>query len=209
MQKYKSYPKHHLMRKNRLIKLQETQGKCEICKTNKAYMIHHKDFSMDNHSLDNLIVVCCRCHRIIHANRNPSISKYKRIYGMTLLEIAKQIQCSSATVVELHRKKLLHKILENKTTYKRTSKFIRLYNMNLVEIALKLKCSFHTVIKLHIENKLQQILNENRRWHTSKYIRLYGINIIEIGHILRKSISTISHLQQNNQLSELLTQKVG
>lgn len=44
--------------------------KCQICgkpeKENKNHPVHHIDFSKDNHSKDNLILLCWSCHRTIH-----------------------------------------------------------------------------------------------------------------------------------------------
>ena len=65
------YPNHHLMRKNRLIKLAQ-QPLCEECHK-KATQIHHKDLSKDNHDLDNLMSVCCQCHADIHGYERKKV----------------------------------------------------------------------------------------------------------------------------------------
>lgn len=60
------YPNHYTMKKNRIIKLKQAKGKCEVC-GKPAYVIHHIDFSVDNHKLSNLIILCNHCHKIIHS----------------------------------------------------------------------------------------------------------------------------------------------
>ena len=83
------YPNHGELKRRRLEALKKTGGKCEIC--NKAASgIHHIDESKDNHKLNNLFVVCRKCHGMIHAKelgeRGKETSKYIRLYGMTLKE---------------------------------------------------------------------------------------------------------------------------
>ena len=38
---------------------------CELC-GKQATLVHHKDFSNNNHSLNNLISLCRYCHRRLH-----------------------------------------------------------------------------------------------------------------------------------------------
>src|SRR6185436_16800327 len=40
---------------------------CEICLGDKPVDTHHKDFRKDNHSLENLQVLCRKCHKRLHA----------------------------------------------------------------------------------------------------------------------------------------------
>jgi hypothetical protein len=62
------YPNHYQMKKNRLIKLEQTRRKCEIC-GKVGTDIHHKDGSKNNHSLENLILLCTKCHINIHKHK--------------------------------------------------------------------------------------------------------------------------------------------
>lgn len=61
------YANTRLWLKNRLIKLKQTENKCEVCgiKTKRLH-IHHKDFSKSNHNIENLIIVCPKCHKNLH-----------------------------------------------------------------------------------------------------------------------------------------------
>jgi len=40
-------------------------SECEICKR-PAQQVHHIDQTKENHSIDNLVVLCIKCHRFIH-----------------------------------------------------------------------------------------------------------------------------------------------
>lgn len=40
--------------------------RCEICQSDKPHDTHHKDFRKDNHDLDNLQVLCRKCHKRLH-----------------------------------------------------------------------------------------------------------------------------------------------
>lgn len=112
------YPNHAEMKRNRLIKLQETNNKCEVC-GEEAHCIHHVDGSKDNHSLENLVVVCKKCHATLHAGREngnfstrPKTSKYIREYGMTLKEMSEKYGGSPLTYFNLHKTGKLHEELE-------------------------------------------------------------------------------------------------
>ena len=64
------YPNHTEMKKNRKIKLGITGGKCEDCgKKEKIMQIHHIDLSKINHKLNNLKLLCLKCHCKYHLNR--------------------------------------------------------------------------------------------------------------------------------------------
>lgn len=43
--------------------------RCEICQSDTPRDTHHKDFRKDNHSLDNLQVLCRKCHKALHTSR--------------------------------------------------------------------------------------------------------------------------------------------
>jgi len=113
------YPNHRQMQKNRLIKLKETGGKCEVCGED-AFCIHHIDEQKDNHSLENLAALCYKCHNVFHADRKARTSKYIREYGLTLKEMAKEYGGSMGVYHNLHRNGKLHSFLEEKG-FKRVS----------------------------------------------------------------------------------------
>lgn len=89
------YPDHYLMKKSRL-EMFKRYPLCQVCSTNKSKEIHHIDKSKDNHSIDNLLAVCTKCHGGLHKGRK-NIS-YKKIYGITLREIAFNWKCSTTQV---------------------------------------------------------------------------------------------------------------
>lgn len=61
------YPRHNVFKKNRLIKLKQIGYKCEECSSKKKYLIaHHADFTKTNHDVNNLKILCCKCHYKIH-----------------------------------------------------------------------------------------------------------------------------------------------
>ncbi len=59
------YPNHPLMRKQRRLKIKQTKGNCELC-GEKGKHLHHKDKSKDNHTLENLLFLCVKCHFSLH-----------------------------------------------------------------------------------------------------------------------------------------------
>ena len=116
------YPNHYLMKKNRLLKLQETKAKCEIC-GRRANTIHHKDGSKDNHSIKNLIVLCHSCHSIIdlkRGNQGGHTTKFIRKYGMTLKDMARQFKCCEFTIWKWDKKKILSDKLNSLDKIKKT-----------------------------------------------------------------------------------------
>lgn len=87
------YPKQKLMIKNRLIKIEQTKGKCERC-PKKGKKVHHIDFSKTNHNLENLLWLCNKCHGQLHQGRKKTTSIWIRKYGMTIAELCKKLRCS-------------------------------------------------------------------------------------------------------------------
>jgi hypothetical protein len=82
------YPNHYQMKLLRIKKLKQTKGLCEIC-SEKGKEVHHKDGSKTNHTIKNFIFLCHKCHmKIFHSK--PHISKYTKLYGMTLIEMARK-----------------------------------------------------------------------------------------------------------------------
>jgi len=99
------YKNAYLMKKNRLIKIKETNGKCELC-SSEGKVIHHKDRTTINHNINNLLFLCCLCHRKLHSGPTKT-SKYKRLYGFKLFEIAQKLNCEIYKVRQLHKKSTL------------------------------------------------------------------------------------------------------
>jgi hypothetical protein len=93
------YPDHSLLKKARIEKLKQTKCKCEIC-DREAFVIHHIDGTKDNHDFQNLIVLCNRCHHVLHTSEEAgkNTSKYLREYGFTLKEIIERTGLDSTTI---------------------------------------------------------------------------------------------------------------
>jgi len=108
------YPNHGQMKRNRLIKLKEADGKCEVCGSD-AYCIHHLDGSRDNHELENLAVVCRKCHGILHTagERANSNTKYVRLYGLTCRQMSEKYGGTSSRYHYLHIHNRLKDFLES------------------------------------------------------------------------------------------------
>ena len=61
------YPEHNLFKKNRKIVLEMSRYSCAICGTKRRkLMVHHKDFTKNNHDLKNLLPLCTPCHYKLH-----------------------------------------------------------------------------------------------------------------------------------------------
>lgn len=97
------------LKRNKIIKIKQNK-KCQNCGTfNTKLQIHHIDGSKDNHSLNNLIVLCQSCHKLLY-HRFPTTTKFKKMYGYTLQEISKNIKRSMWKTYLLHLEGLLQKI---------------------------------------------------------------------------------------------------
>ena len=110
------YPNHGEMKRNRLIKLREAEGRCEVC-GEEAFCVHHLDESKDNHDLDNLAVVCKKCHQVLHNENLPGMTrrttKYIRLYGMSLREMTDKFGGTPTRYLYFHKQGLLKQYLEN------------------------------------------------------------------------------------------------
>jgi hypothetical protein len=109
----KGYPDHYQMRLNRLYRLKQTKGKCEIC-GGLAKVVHHVDKTKDNHNISNLLAVCNSCHRYLHSKgatvewiRNKKHlecvnlsdrSRYVREYGMSIKDMMSKLGMSRASI---------------------------------------------------------------------------------------------------------------
>lgn len=101
------YENHYEMKVNRLKVLQQSQFICNYC-GGKATEVHHLDGSKDNHSLENLIPTCHKCHMKIHRHgrRVPRwdselilVAMMHR--GIDKCALASRVGCSPATISKL------------------------------------------------------------------------------------------------------------
>jgi len=98
------YKNYHIMQKSRIALLKRTKGICELC-DNRGKNIHHLDNSGTNHNLENLILVCLKCHTFLHAHFDKDGRRYKdtkhaRKYGMTLGEIGKKFGVTRQSIYQ-------------------------------------------------------------------------------------------------------------
>lgn len=87
------FKNHYQLKLNRLEKLKQTEGKCEICRE-AASVVYHSDGDRDNHKISNLVAVCNKCLGTLHKVNGTYESKYKRKYGINLKEIAERAEMS-------------------------------------------------------------------------------------------------------------------
>jgi len=59
-------------RKIKQLAWNRADNRCEICDSSKPRHTHHKDFRKDNHSLDNLQVLCDKCHKRLHVEHRAN-----------------------------------------------------------------------------------------------------------------------------------------
>lgn len=82
------YPNHYKMKKLRKEKLELVGNNCEECgveKPNSKLELHHLDGSKDNHTLENFLLLCCKCHRGIYHSGPYGPSKGKKEYSPAYL----------------------------------------------------------------------------------------------------------------------------
>ena len=110
------YPNHYQLKKNRLKKLKQVGGKCEVC-GESAHRVIRKDNTKYNHSVKNLKALCGKCFYARSKGRHNK-SRYRQIYGMTLKEMSKKFGYGKSFYSLLNRKGLLKKHLERITIKK-------------------------------------------------------------------------------------------
>ena len=100
------YKNHYEFKKNRLVVIKNNNGKCVRC-GEAAQIVHHIDGSKNNHVIDNLEPLCKKCHFAHHKGHKKTTSKYIRLYGYTLVKLAKIFHTHPSRIIFLHEKDLL------------------------------------------------------------------------------------------------------
>ncbi len=90
------YRDHCKLKRNRIKVFESNNYKCEHCEK-PARETHHINKNKADHSIKNLLVLCSKCHGKLHRGTTKN-SKYRRLYGMSLLEIANKIKLSEGAV---------------------------------------------------------------------------------------------------------------
>lgn len=93
------YPNHYEMKKIRKIILEKAKFTCYYC-GKPANEIHHKDLSKNNHSEDNLVASCRRCNR---KRSKIYTSKFKRMYGKSLAQLASELDFSVSYICRMYK----------------------------------------------------------------------------------------------------------
>lgn len=88
------YENHTEMKRSRILKFKQTNGRCEDC-NKEAKVIHHLDKSKNNHALDNLKALCNKCHGKYHKGDRGRKPKYG---NFTLKQASLEIGCSVNTL---------------------------------------------------------------------------------------------------------------
>ena len=96
------YPNNSLRQHNRLIKIEQMHGMCEIC-GKYTDRIHHIDKTKTNHSLENLMLLCPKCHYRLHRVERIKSSKWLRLYGLRAKDLCKKLKCSYYTLLDWHK----------------------------------------------------------------------------------------------------------
>jgi 5-methylcytosine-specific restriction endonuclease McrA len=81
------YPNHSEMKRIRKIVLEEENYTCHYCGKHTK-RIHHIDLSKDNHKRENLTACCNSCNLKRAKKHKKHSSKYRRLYGYDLKELA-------------------------------------------------------------------------------------------------------------------------
>ncbi len=168
------------MKKNRLVKLKEVEGKCEVC-GGRAQYIHHIDESKDNHELNNLVVLCGKCHGVVHAGRKnkkcESIGKYKKLYGLSIKEMVEKFGRNKGCYYSWHHNGKLKEYLENPSLMFPVdyvqgstapimkmpiqSKFRKLYGITLKEMGLMIGTNGHKkALRMHYDGILMEYIKK-------------------------------------------------
>lgn len=94
------YPNHAVMKRVRKEVLKEANYICHFC-GGLADRIHHLDKSKNNHSKENLIPICAKCHCKFNQ------SKFKKLYGFKRLEMIKKLSLPYYKFDYLHKNNML------------------------------------------------------------------------------------------------------
>jgi hypothetical protein len=138
------YKNYHIMREARQALIPGSI--CARCHGPAAY-IHHKDFTKNNHKIENLLPVCGICHFKIH-KMGERIHKHKLfVKGKTLHYWAKKLGLSYGRIWDRNKKKI--PLTGRKTKYE------RLYGHTLKEMGDRLGVSRERVRQLHQEKLLR------------------------------------------------------
>jgi len=161
--KNRCYSDYKTLRKNRLIKWQLGQGFCEDC-GEKAFVAHHIDKTKYNHDIQNLKLLCRKCHKKYHkVNWDGRPSKYKMLYGLSPKEISEKYFISFTRVYRSHKLGTLLRFLNNPTNKSLLypSKFRSIYGYTLQEIGRILNLSRQRIHQLHCANRLLKRLEKS------------------------------------------------
>ena len=122
------YPNHYEMKKVRIYVLEMANYICHYCGKD-ADRIHHLDHTRDNHSVENFVSTCNKCN--LKRRKQNTTSKYKRLYGKTLKQMAEILNKSQTYVLIRHRKGVLKEILTNSHAFDKVLTWLRVVPADL------------------------------------------------------------------------------
>jgi hypothetical protein len=94
------YPNHYYLKKQRKEKLKSVNYECQVKSPNctqKATQTHHINGDRSDHSLDNLLAVCSKCHGWLRRGQPNKKAKY----DFKLIDIAKEINYPASAISRL------------------------------------------------------------------------------------------------------------
>ena len=87
-------------------------------------------------------------------------SKYIRLYGMSLKNIAKKYGGKQTRYYYMHTQGRLSEFLASPKKYKCNSKYVRLYGISRKDMTLKFDISYSKIYELHTMGRLADYLKE-------------------------------------------------
>jgi 5-methylcytosine-specific restriction endonuclease McrA len=78
------------------------KDRCQLCGSSYDLQIHHRDHNPRNSSLENIVTLCRKCHFSFHRKKKTT-SKYIRLYGKTLSDLAREKGVSLHYMVKFMR----------------------------------------------------------------------------------------------------------
>jgi len=178
-----TYKDYHIFVKNRISALQDAECRCIICNKD-ADCVHHADMDKANHEPENLLVLCNGCHRIMHKEDDPektrAITRYERVYGMSIKKMVAKFGGSRSRYYLLHRQGLLKAFLAGDTYQPppQSSKYFRAYGVHLSDMIKLYGGSANRYKAMHDNGSLVDFMkNPFREPKKTKFTTLYGLTL--------------------------------
>ena len=144
------------------------------------------------------------------------LSKYKRMYGLTIAEMAKKYGGTHQRYSFMHTTGRLMEFIQNDGIVKRrtpktyASHFRRKYGMTIGEMTAEYGGCSHRYVGLHERGLLNGFManphvTTGRKIHTSKYRSSYGLTLQQIKNQYKISILDARRMHYKGQLKAVLS----